>query len=100
MNSFGVQPSVGVQPRRTLHIGKRSQGAICLARIRRRRVWIRLQVVLLLFGVYALLVGAQLAVRLGWFHGRKAKQGVRVEERRTLPAVHNRRQIVERRRFQ
>ena len=48
-------------------------------RVRCRRAWIRLRVVLLLLNVYVLLTRARLALRFGWSYGQTAKRSVHVE---------------------
>ena len=92
MNYFEEEQLAKLRAREARRAGARTQLAKLVPShfwARRRRARIRLRVVLLLLCVYVLLGGAQLAVRLGWFHERKAKQSVRVEGCRTLPAAHN-----------
>lgn len=76
MNRFDAEQLAQIRGREIQHADKLVSSRF---RVRCRRAWVRLQVVLLLLDVYVLLTRARLALRFGWSYGQTAKRSVHVE---------------------
>ncbi len=76
MNYFDSKQLAQIRGRKIQHADKLVPSHF---RVRCRRAWIRLRVVLLLLNVYVLLTRARLALRFGWSYGQAAKRSVHVK---------------------